>query len=144
MKNLILFVGLSISLNSFSQNTDTKKNTPVLYTVSPNSDEKIKLVNQEIEKLNFQLISEKNNAELFNQRGMFYFALNDYNNAIIDFDKAIELIPEQSKSYFYRGLAKNMTKKTFKISGCQDIKKSKQLGFSECDWNSLSIMCHDL
>jgi len=52
----------------------------------------------------------------------------DYQGAIEDYDKAIELNPKDAEAYYNRGLAKiGMGQKD---SGCLDLSKARELGHS--------------
>ena len=57
--------------------------------------------------------------------------LEDYKGAIIDFNKVIELNPNNAQAYYYRGVAKEKSEEPY----CSDYKKACELGENEaCEW----------
>jgi tetratricopeptide (TPR) repeat protein len=52
-----------------------------------------------------QLLQNPSNDSEFYARGVAYHKLANYDLAIVDFDKAIQLNPKRSEAYFYRGKA---------------------------------------
>ena len=61
-------------------------------------------------------------------RGANYYQLRNYNAAIEDLNKSIELNPDYSYTYYYRGLAKKYTKDI--IGSCNDLKQALDLGYT--------------
>jgi Flp pilus assembly protein TadD len=55
--------------------------------------------------------------------------LKDYQGAILDFTKAIQLDSKDSGSYYNRGVAKSMLKQ--KASACLDYSKAGELGYAD-------------
>ncbi|MEK6783296.1 MAG: tetratricopeptide repeat protein [Bacteroidota bacterium] len=78
-------------------------------------------------------------ADVISARGLAKSALQDYRGAIEDFNKAIELNPDDSKPYFSRGLAK--LKIGQKDSGCLDFSKSGELG-NETAYETIKKYCN--
>jgi len=62
---------------------------------------------------------------IWDTRGEINFQLGHYKNSIEDMTKAIFIKPDQN-SYYFRGLSK--IKMSDKISGCEDLSKSGELG----------------
>ena len=53
--------------------------------------------------------------------------LSDYRGAIQDFNKVIEINPNSSLAYFYRGITElNLSQKE---SGCLDLSKAGEMGY---------------
>jgi len=52
------------------------------------------------------IISEPNNAQAYDMRGLVKITLNDPTGAIMDFTKAIKIDPKNTEFYFHRGIAK--------------------------------------
>src|ERR1700749_167164 len=64
-------------------------------------------------------------AEMFNNSGTTKFNAKQYADALLDFNKAIELKPDFEKAYYNRGLAKNEL--IMNQSAIADFTKSIQL-----------------
>lgn len=77
------------------------------------------------------ILSYAQTAEVYNSRGLSKFDIKDYQGAIADFTKAIELIPNDDSAYYYRGLCKLMLNE--KNSACLDFNKAKEFGNLEVD-----------
>ncbi len=74
-------------------------------------------------------IYAQNSAEEYFYSGVKKANSGDYEGAIKEFDKAIEINPKDAKAYYGRGLAKiGMGQKD---SGCLDLSKAGDLGHSE-------------
>lgn len=56
-----------------------------------------------IESLNLAIEANDKNARAFNARGVAYFSLKDYTNALLDYERAAQLQPEWYQPYFNRG-----------------------------------------
>ncbi len=70
-------------------------------------------------------------AEVYQTRGLAYIQTNKYLKALADFNFAIELEPNMAEAYYNRGYLKwQLNKKT---GACEDLYKSKQLGFTPAD-----------
>ncbi|MDG1015024.1 MAG: tetratricopeptide repeat protein [Flavobacteriaceae bacterium] len=106
MKNILFTLALLVSFSSFGQanilnikNPNTTKNL--------NTEEKDEFnPNETAERLSKK---EEQNIERFRaaqDRGLSRFDLLDYDGAIVDFTKAIEIIPNIPYPYYYRGLSK--------------------------------------
>ena len=74
----------------------------------------------------------------FYNRGFAKIKVNNYNGAIADFTKAIELKPDDDESYMNRGLINIELGQN--VSGCNDLKKAKELGNSDAI-KAISIFC---
>jgi tetratricopeptide (TPR) repeat protein len=62
-------------------------------------------------------------------RGYAQYALEDYKNAISDYDKAIKLDPTNAEAYYVRGLCKR--KIELEADAMRDLQKAAELGFEE-------------
>jgi tetratricopeptide (TPR) repeat protein len=62
----------------------------------------------------------------YNNRGLAYADLGQYKQAIKDYDRAIELNPEDAKAYNNRGIAYWMLNMIH--AGCSDLKTACKLG----------------
>ncbi|MGA0559877.1 tetratricopeptide repeat protein [Larkinella sp. VNQ87] len=59
-----------------------------------------------ISPLNDAINADASNYEAFNSRGVAYFELKDYENALLDYEQAIKLNPEFYKPYYNRAKLK--------------------------------------
>ncbi|MBP5776770.1 MAG: tetratricopeptide repeat protein [Prevotella sp.] len=66
------------------------------------------------------------NAYLYHDRGNLYSLRNDYQRAVDDYTRAIDLEPNLAEAYFNRGLARLHAKKT--SEGIADLSKAGELG----------------
>ena len=72
------------------------------------------------------LVSFGQTAQEYYDKGKSYFDLDQYYNAISDFDKAIELDPDYTGAYVNRGLSKELIND---LNGaCADWKKAANMG----------------
>jgi tetratricopeptide (TPR) repeat protein len=80
-------------------------------------------------------ISQKpNDPEVYQDRGLVYSYMREYEKAIKDFTEAIRLKPDHAAAYGNRGatyLSQNNTN-----LGCSDVKKACDLG--KCKWLKLA------
>jgi len=72
-------------------------------------------------------------------RGSAKYNLGDYRGAIEDFNKAIEINSKYAKTYYGRGLAKIGLDQ--KDSGCLDLSKAGELGYSEA-YEAIKELCN--
>jgi tetratricopeptide (TPR) repeat protein len=85
----------------------------------------------------------ENQIAIYTKRGGTFYAMQDFENAILDFSKVIELNPKDiSTIYFMRGLSKTLLKNEDKVGGCSDIKKAIELGYNVSDLNGLDEYCN--
>ena len=68
------------------------------------------------------------NAKAYNNRGVSYHELIDYNWAIYDYDEAIRLAPEYALAYNNRGLTYQSLGKVEEAE--RDFQKAKELGYN--------------
>ena len=66
-------------------------------------------------------------AEEYYFRGLSKYNLEDYNGAIADFTKFIEIVPMEGEPYYYRGISKYLLGD--KNGACQDARKAQDLGY---------------
>ncbi|MDC3093854.1 tetratricopeptide repeat protein [Prochlorococcus sp. AH-716-M10] len=66
-----------------------------------------------IDSLEFECWSESKRLRSYSARGISYLNLKQYDNAIIDFTKAIELNPTSANLHFNRGLCNHYKEKWF-------------------------------
>lgn len=72
-----------------------------------------------------QLILVSPNHYIYNHRGLVYFTLSEYNKAINDFTRAIQMAPKDTRVYTNRGLTYRMLKKY--DDSLRDFNKSLEL-----------------
>ncbi|OQB00229.1 MAG: GTP pyrophosphokinase YwaC [Spirochaetes bacterium ADurb.Bin218] len=72
-----------------------------------------------------QLLLVSPNHYIYNHRGLVYFTLSEYEKAIEDFSKAIEMEPRDTRVYTNRGLAYRMLKRY--DESLRDFNKSLEL-----------------
>ncbi len=70
-----------------------------------------------------------NKAEEYYDSGVEKANSGDYQGAIKDYDKAIEINPKDAEAYYNRGLAKIGLGQ--KYSGCLDLSRAGKLGYSK-------------
>ena len=63
---------------------------------------------------------------VYNNRGIAYFDLQNYEQAISDYNRAIEINPKYAEAYYNRGLLYQILDETEKANA--DFAKAKQLG----------------
>lgn len=80
------------------------------YLQQARSEMQAKNWNKAIETLNVVVTNDANNFEAFNMRGVAYQEKGQYKNALLDFDRAIELNPKFYKAYYNRALTNTLTK----------------------------------
>ena len=68
------------------------------------------------------------NAKAYNNIGVYYHELSDYQSAIFDYDQAIGLDPEYAKAYNNRGLTYQSLGKVEEAE--RDFQKAKELGYN--------------
>ena len=66
------------------------------------------------------------NASTYNKRGAAKDDLKDYNGAISDYTKAIEINPNYANAYYNRGISKYYSNDYY--GACIDAKKVQDLG----------------
>lgn len=85
----------------------------------------------------------ENLPDIYKKRAGTYFQIGDYENAIRDFTKVIELNPENTSTiYFMRGLSKTLLTMEDKEGACQDIRKAIDLGYDVANLNGLYEYCN--
>ncbi|MDD3004245.1 hypothetical protein [Flavobacterium sp.] len=83
-----------------------------------------------------------NISHIYEKRSMAYFAEKNYEKAVLDNDKIIELEKNSKKlssAYFYRGLCKIILQH-WDDGECEDLNTAKKLGF-EAEWENFSMFC---
>ena len=89
-----------------------------------NTREAIEFINKAIEK-------NTTNADAFNLRGVAYYELKEYPNALLDFGQAIKLQPGSYRPYFNRALL--YTDENKLDSAFADYNKSAELAPDTAD-----------
>lgn len=74
--------------------------------------------------------SGKNAAWLYNNMGKGYFLKEDYKSALINYDHALQIDPDDAFAYCGRGITKN---KVTAGSGDADIAHARQINSSLCN-----------
>lgn len=138
-KELISLIQNKLKLNPESKKTKQKD-------LIEKAD-KLSHENQNYKKANELYTSalsyNENHSEIFRKRGGTFYAMGDFENAIKDFTKVIELNTEDIVPiYFLRGLSKTLLKNEDKKGGCSDIKKAIELGYDTSDLNGLDDYCN--
>lgn len=136
MKKLELFiiVFLTIFVTTFS---NAQGNTVSVQTSG--LENYAELIQKDIVDLTFKIDQSKNqpNPELYNKRGMLFFARKEYENAVKDFQEIIDLNSSHlSEAYFYKALSNFLLGNI----NCEDFKKAKELGFV-ADWEKFKSFC---
>ena len=118
MKNTLYTIALLVSFSSFGQTASEyfkrayyKKSDHYgaisdyikAIELNPNNDE-MSYINNNGEKLYFS------NHHAYYNIGVYKAKLKDYNGAISDYNKAIELNPNYTKAYYNRGISKSKLK----------------------------------
>ncbi|HED16517.1 MAG TPA: tetratricopeptide repeat protein [Gammaproteobacteria bacterium] len=77
--------------------------------LSPNSTLAAELsydqAEKKLQKISLQIQIKPDDAVLYTERGNLYFMMHDFDSAINDFNRAIELDPFQDKAWYGRGMA---------------------------------------
>lgn len=107
--------------------------------------------NKATEYCNQLIANNKNDAEFYFLRGTAFSNQFDFNKAIEDYDKAIEINPNYMEALTNRGVVKinlltgkgnlNPTKKETK-SACQDLKKASGLGDIKNTEDLIFVYCN--
>lgn len=92
------------------------------YTKSGDYKTSLALNTEYIEKYNDDIMGWSN-------RGMVYIRLGEYQLALDDFDKAIELEPEEAALYYNRSIAYANLENKLKM--CLNLRKALDLGYTE-------------
>ena len=74
-----------------------------------------------------EIQSEPKDAEFYNNRGMAYRDKGQYNQAISDYNKSLEINPTFAEAYYNRGRAYYLKREYDK--SLEDIKKAQDLGY---------------
>ncbi len=134
------------SILAFSQNLEEKRSREEIESnVAIEKAEKFyneKKYKKAIDFYSVAVSYGKNLPDIYKKRAGTFFQIGDYENAIKDFTKVIELNPENSsKIYFMRGLSKTLLTTEDKEGACQDIKKAIDLGYDVSNLNGLDEYC---
>jgi tetratricopeptide (TPR) repeat protein len=70
---------------------------------------------------------ESRDAEFYNNRGKAYYHKGQYDQAISDFTKALEINPRDDRAYYNRGFIYYLKKEYDK--SWEDVKKAQILGY---------------
>ena len=71
-----------------------------IYAGQGNHGEAIQVFSQYLKMKDAEMIAPNH----YNDRGLSYHAIGDYQNAIADFNQAIKTVPLYGSSYYHRGL----------------------------------------
>lgn len=77
------------------------------------------------------------------KRGISYFGLKKYDDAVRDFSIVLEKQPEKADIYFMRGISRTMQTEIDKEGACEDFEKAQELGFEYRDFDALNKYCGD-
>ncbi len=75
------------------------------------------------------IIDDKSFSDLFLKMGMNKTKLKDYNQAIIDYSKALSYDEKNSKAFFFRGVIRVQYKAV--SEGCLDLSRAGELGMAD-------------
>jgi tetratricopeptide (TPR) repeat protein len=94
-KATLLNPNFSEDVKTIKATIDKNKNVPSVTTKTPT---------QLIEECSNAILKTPAIAELYDERGRAYYELNNFESALLDYNKAIELKPEWAEAYNSRGL----------------------------------------
>jgi tetratricopeptide (TPR) repeat protein len=140
MKKLLLFIFL-ITSNIYSQKEEELRSVRIISPATTVDETQRAQLRQHIAKLTSNLPSAKDKAFVYRNRAMAYLSLKEYTAAISDWSKVIELDSEDGESFLFRGLCKQLSKKSYSQTSCDDFKKAKELKYEKADWNSIGVDC---
>lgn len=92
------------------------------FTETGQHEAAIKILNK-LEKL------DQNNQDIFYLRGINYYLLKEFNKAIDDFNKTLQLDPDHPEAYLYRAKAKKANNNL--LGALSDYNKAKNENFSQ-------------
>lgn len=95
---------------------------------------------KEISDYNRRILQESKNPNLYCLRGFAKENIKDYEGALNDYNKAIQIDENHSVTYYNIGLLK-LTKFN-ESKGCQDLKKAADLGLQQAK-NTLKYFCEN-
>lgn len=87
--------------------------------------------NEAINCYNLLILNGQISEKIYFDRGMIYFLKENYDSAILDFNKSIEINSKIADFYYYRGLANS--KLGNRILACKDLEHSKVLNKLDFD-----------
>ena len=86
-----------------------------------------------LDDFNFVIEHQKEpSTELFYKKGMCYFNLYDFDNAIIEFDKSIQGTNVKGEYYYYLALSKIKSEKKY-ADICQNLDSARLKGVTNFD-----------
>ena len=85
--------------------------------------------NSEIELCNVAIILNPNNHRAYFNRGLAYYHQQQYERAVVDYNKAIELQSDYAAAYFYRGVAYERLDVDWRAQA--DFAKAKEFGYKD-------------
>ena len=92
-----------------------------------------------MERRQMKLLNNSNNHLAYVNRGLAFMEINENQKAIDDFTKALESIPKDYKTLYFRGLVYSYIGEVTKA--CIDLTNSKQLGYELAGNKMLEIGC---
>jgi tetratricopeptide (TPR) repeat protein len=87
------------------------------------------LFNEALRYFNKGIALNSEVSEFYMKRGDVYFIMKQYQDAVNDYSKCIELDPANGAAYYVRGNAKGSL--LDKAGACSDWKKAESLGFED-------------
>ena len=79
-------------------------------------------------------------AQLYGLRGNLHLLLENYEEAVADYSRAIRLAPQEGEWYFNRGVAQLFT--YYRAAACADLETSNDLGFARSK-EKLKFFCYN-
>lgn len=129
---------LFYSTVTFSQVDTLQVSKTNLGSVASNSSEEV--ISQAIVKATTKIIEKPDNPENYRTRGILYLGKNEWELAILDFKKVIEINTSfVAEAYYFKGLALMSLNRT----NCDDLITAKKMGY-DGEWQNLSFFCPDL
>jgi len=133
---------IQLSGSSFNQTAnlgDTTINyTSQAYMVRSFAKYEMKDYQGALDDINIYLSVPSNSAPDYLFRGKLYAHLNNHSDAILDFNKAIEIDPSYDQAYMHRGISKTELNQN---DACSDLLKAKELGLKAAS-QYLKKYCH--
>lgn len=126
---LAIFVGFIQLSQAQSTEVDSAQTKIEKYYNTGISDSLRAVYKAQVEHMNKYIAQDSVNSKAFLQRGIYYNQLGFMVDAIADYDKAIQLDPNESVAYFNRGLAKARFSYTY--DACYDLKMAHKLGIEQ-------------
>ena len=141
-KIIILCILIFFKTNSYCQDKTSNDLDAINYITKAESFIKVLDFKNAIVNYTAALSHASDKLGIYEKRSIVYLADKNYEDALLDYSKIIELEQEQKKlgsAYFYRGLCKIMLHQ-LNDGECEDLSTAKKLGF-EAEWKKFTMFC---